>query len=358
MTCFVQGLGTALPEIGVPQADAARMLGELLDEGDPRARSTAVLFRRSGIGNRHSVLAERDADGTIRQSFFPPRNPLGPTTRERMQAYARHAPALVSRAAENALADADVSPRAVTHLVTVSCTGFGAPGFDRALVDALGLDAGVQRTHVGFMGCHGALNGLRVARAFCESDPSARVLVAAVELSSLHVQPTGGEGQVVANALFADGAAAMVLGGEAHGRAWPARASGSHLFPDSEDLMTWDVGDHGFEIALSARVPEAIEGGLRPWLVEWLESQGVALENVGSWAVHPGGPRIVDAVERSLELPPEALENSRAILRDLGNMSSPTVLFLLDGLMQRDAPRPCVALGFGPGLFAEVALFA
>lgn len=358
MTTFLQGLGTALPEVAVEQRRAAELLAELLPEGDPRARSSAVLFRRSGVRARHSVLAERRADGTVAQTFFPARDPKGPGTAARMRAYGELAPPLAARAARAALEDAGVEPAGITHLITVSCTGFGAPGVDRRLLDDLGLPPTVERTHVGFMGCHGALNGLRVGRAFVEADPRARVLLVAVELSSLHVQPGGGEGQVVANALFADGAAALVLGAESAGCAWPVAASGSTLLPESEDLMGWSVGDHGFDISLSAKVPDAIEASLRPWFDGWLRGCGLGLDDVRSWAVHPGGPRIVDGVEATLGLDPSALAPSRELLAELGNMSSPTVLFLLRRLLDSGAPRPCVAMGFGPGLFAEVALFA
>ena len=361
MTTHLSGVGTALPSVAVPQRRAAQMLGELLPEGDRRARSAAALFRRTGVQSRHSVLAEVAADGTIGQTFFPLRDPVGPGTAARMNAYGELAPALAAEAARAALADAGEAlgdPSSITHLVTVSCTGFGAPGVDRRLIDDLGLSASIERTHVGFMGCHGALNGLRVARAFVEADREARVLLAAVELSSLHVQPGAGEGQVVANALFADGAAALVLGAEPLGRAWPVAACGSRLFPGSEDLMSWHVGDHGFDISLSAQVPDAIEGALMPWFGEWLGQHGLTVGDVASWAVHPGGPRIVDAVQATLGLQDDAVAISREILTELGNMSSPTVLFILQRLMERDAPRPCVAMAFGPGLFAEVALFA
>ncbi|QDU65627.1 type III polyketide synthase [Engelhardtia mirabilis] len=360
MTTHMIGVGTALPPVAVPQARAAEMLGELLPEGDRRARSAAALFRRTGVRSRHSVLAEVDGAGKVHQTFFPLRDPLGPGTAARMSAYCELAPGLAAEAARAALADA--GPEAgqaasITHLVTVSCTGFGAPGVDRRLIDDLGLSPSVERTNVGFMGCHGALNGLRVARAFVEADPRARVLLVAVELSSLHVQPGGGEGQVVANALFADGAAALVLGSEPAGRAWPVRACGSRLFPASEALMSWQVGDHGFDISLSAQVPDAIEGALMPWFGEWLGESGLRVEDVASWAVHPGGPRIVDSVQSVLGLAADDVEVSREILAELGNMSSPTVLFILKRLMERGARRPCVAMAFGPGLFAEVALF-
>jgi predicted naringenin-chalcone synthase len=247
----------------------------------------------------------------------------------------------------------------VTHLVTVSCTGFVAPGLDRDLIHTLRLAPTVERTHVGYMGCHGALNGLRVARAFTGADPGARVLVCAVELCSLHYHYGWDPEKLVANALFADGAAAVAgcPAAAAPRGAWRVAATGSCLVPASADAMSWVVGDHGFEMALSRRVPELIARHLRPWLQGWLERQGVPLAEVGSWAIHPGGPRILEAVEEGLELPRSASEASRAVLAECGNMSSATVLFVLDRLRARGARLPCVALAFGPGLAAEALLF-
>jgi predicted naringenin-chalcone synthase len=207
------------------------------------------------------------------------------------------------------------------------------------------------------MGCHGALNGLRVARAFSEADPDAVVLVCAVELCSLHYHYGWDAGRIVANAIFADGAAAIVGAADGEARSWRLTASGSCVFPGSRDAMEWLVGDHGFVMTLSKKVPGLIASHLRPWLEHWLERQGVKLPEVASWAIHPGGPRILSAVEESLGLPREQTAESWQILADYGNMSSPTVLFIVEELRQRRAPRPCVALGFGPGLTVEAAMF-
>jgi predicted naringenin-chalcone synthase len=301
------------------------------------------------------------------ESLFLPGDPGagsegGPTTGERMRVYAADAGPLTLRAARQALEQARLRPADVTHLVTVSCTGFAAPGVDLALVSGLPLPATVLRTHIGFMGCHGALNGLRVASAFCGADPTAVVLLCAVELTSLHYHYGWDPQKIIANALFGDGAAAVVgtgMGeaGPTGAGAWRLRATGSCVVPDSADAMTWTIGDHGFEMTLSRRVPALIARHLRPWLTGWLESQGVKLEEVASWAVHPGGPRILEAVAEALGLPHEATADSRAIFAEFGNMSSPTVLFILERMRRRQAPRPCVALGFGPGLVAEAALF-
>jgi predicted naringenin-chalcone synthase len=275
-----------------------------------------------------------------------------------MQCFAQEATPLAVSAARKALDEAGFAPESITHLVSVSCTGFFAPGVDVALIKQLGLPPTIQRTQVGFMGCHGAVNGLRVAQAHVDASAEARVLLCAVELCTLHLYYEWDPMRNVANALFADGAAALACVPGAGGRedSWRVAATGSCLFPDSEDAMRWEIGDHGFDMLLSPRIPMLIAHGLRPWLEGWLAQHKLRLEEIGSWAVHPGGPRILSAVEETLGLPREALADSRGVLADYGNMSSPTVLFILDRLRQRQARRPCVVLGFGPGLIVEAAL--
>jgi predicted naringenin-chalcone synthase len=164
---------------------------------------------------------------------------------------------------------------------------------------------------------------------------------------------------MVANALFADGAAAVVGSHDAAGppTTWRLVASGSYVIPNSEDAMTWTIGDHNFEMTLSKQVPGLIARNLRPWLSTWLRELALDVNGIASWAVHPGGPRILTAVEEALALSRQSLADSKAVLAEYGNMSSPTLLFILDRLRRRRAPRPCVALGFGPGLVVEAALF-
>ena len=211
--------------------------------------------------------------------FLPTGAPdeTGPTTGQRMQHYAELAPPLAVAAAADAMRRSGLDATDLTHLITVSCTGFIAPGLDVALIRGLELRPTIQRTHVGYMGCHGALNGLRVARAFTAAEPEARVLLCAVELCSLHYHyGWRNPGKVIANALFSDGAAA-VIGvplAAAPANAWRVAATGSCLIPDSADAMTWTIGDHGFVMTLSKRVPGLIAEHLRPWLESWLAEQG------------------------------------------------------------------------------------
>jgi len=273
-----------------------------------------------------------------------------------MQLYEEHAYPMARTAVVRALDESALDPCEITHLITVSCTGFMSPGVDVTLMNDLGLPRTTQRIHVGFMGCHGAINGLRVALAISENDPGARVLLCAVELCSLHYRFDSDYRQSLGNALFADGAAAIVGWSAPDHEAWRVRATGSCLLPNSTDAMTWRIGDFGFEMTLSVRVPDVIREHLFSWLSEWLQQQGTSVGEVGCWAIHPGGPKILSAVEDALKLRPETTTVSRDVLAEYGNMSSPTVLFVIDRLRRRQASPPCVALGFGPGLVAEVAL--
>ena len=282
----------------------------------------------------------------------------GPTTAQRMQHYAELAPPLAVEAAAAALRSSGLRGADLTHLVTVSCTGFVAPGVDVALIRALGLPPTVQRTHVGYMGCHGAFNGLRVARAFSRrrAGRPRSALCRGVMHSALSLRLGRAEGDRQRPVRRRRRGRRRRLGrGRAAGSVARGR-DGVVPHPRFGDAMTWTIGDHGFEMTLSRRVPRLIAQHLRPWLEDWLHRHGVALDDVGSWAVHPGGPRILDAVEEGLGLPRSATDVSRAVLAEYGNMSSPTVLFILDRLRQPRAPRPCVALGFGPGLMAEALL--
>ena len=360
MNLALYELGTAQPTFSIEQAEAAQIAATYSGLPPEQTRSLHALYRRTRIERRGSVLLEQPAGIEPRQTFMPPacdELDQGPTTALRMDRYAADAPALARAAAHEALEGSGVAGRQITHLVTVSCTGFVAPGFDIHLIKSLKLSRSVARTHVGFMGCHGALNGLRVAAALARTRRRARVLLCATELCSLHYQYGPEAEKLVANAIFADGAAAVVCGRPRTADEWRLTRSGSYLFPNSEDAMSWRVGNHGFEMRLSARVPQLIARHLRPWMEAWLAKAGLSVAAVGSWAIHPGGPRILDEVSAALGLPQSATETSERVLAECGNMSSPTVLFILQRLRRRQSPLPCVALAFGPGLVVEAALF-
>ncbi|HLX60438.1 MAG TPA: type III polyketide synthase [Planctomycetota bacterium] len=363
MSLSFLGMGCAAPAHSIAQNDLAAYINRVaFQRTDSQKRLVKTLFQATEIERRGIVLAQSDVlDGP--QQFYGEAqhaDDFGPGTGARMRRYSEEAGALAGEAARKALADAALSASEITHLITVSCTGFYAPGADVALIKELGLPPDVARLHVGFMGCHGAINALRAAHAIAEANHSARVLVCAVELCSLHFQYAWKRDHLIANSLFADGAAAVVAAWnkeESSPRGfWNVRATGSYLFPESEDAMSWRIGDHGFEMTLSARVPDLIAGNLAKWMARWLESQKLTRDAVASWAVHPGGPRILDSVAESLQLSEADLAPSRAILAEHGNMSSPTVLFILERMRAMNAAKPCVVLGFGPGLAVEAAL--
>jgi predicted naringenin-chalcone synthase len=353
MSFAILGLGTSLPECSINQERAAELTSLVSGHTGAQARRLSALYRRTGIRQRHVTFL----DSTGAPPDFD--DPAGPSTAWRMRRYDERARLLACDASRRAIENAGISARTITHLVTASCTGFAAPGFDLALIKELNLSPTVARTHVGFMGCHGALNALRVAHAFTSGDRSAVVLVCAAELCSLHFQLGWDADLAVANALFADGAAAVVgrRGHDGEPDRWRLLANGSCVVPETDDAMSWRIGDRGYVMTLSPKVASLIVQDLRPWLETWLASYKLNVSSVGSWAVHPGGPRVLDAVQEALGLDRDALHDSRAVLAEMGNMSSPTVLFILDRLRQRNAPRPCVSLAFGPGLAIEGAIF-
>ncbi len=325
------------------------------------------------VASRGSVLLENSEqdlsssndllDGAegVTQSFYAPAFDSefrGPTTSERMERFRSDAGELANAAAKAAISDARLSPHELTHLVTVSCTGFSAPGFDIDLIEQLGLELDIERVQVGFMGCHAIINAMRVARALVLSNPLAKVLIVSVELCSLHYQYGWESDRLVANALFADGSGALVLGNdETQQNDTPhVVATGSLLIPNTKEAMSWNIGNHGFEMTLSSMVPGIIQEHLNTFLKGWVTKQIDDLAVVRGWAVHPGGPRVLGAVQDALSLPDEALQTSRNVLQEYGNMSSATLVFILDKMIHSKIPRPWLMLGFGPGLEIEVAL--
>ncbi len=354
MSGSILGLATAVPAPQVAQDEAQRMTTQLVCRDEREARFVKVLFRSAGVSKRHTVVPWE-----IGYSWKGTGDDLrlqGPTTGERMRLYEEHAPRLATQSAKSALDEAGLNAAEVTHLVTVSCTGFSAPGVDLSLLQSLALRPTVERVHVGYMGCHGAINGLRVAQGLLAADRQAVVLLCAVETCSLHYRLDWDAEGIKGNALFADGSASLVLGHRKQAQGgWILRGTGSCVLPASSEEMSWTIGDHGFEMRLTSQVPPLIREHLRPWMSAWLDRHGLSIEEIGGWGVHPGGPKILDAAESSLGLPSRACTASRDILHRYGNMSSPTVLFVFDRL-RREVDGPVVLLAFGPGLTAEAAL--
>lgn len=365
----ILGMGLATPTYSArqPQTTALALAATLEDPS--QAALVAGLYSRAGVDRRGSVLLRSetgDGHGPDQSVFPSSTGEHWPTTADRMRVFDQHATGLALEAARRALADAGVLPGQITDLLTVSCTGLSSPGVDVSLMTGLPMAADVRRVNIGFMGCHGAIVALRTAADLVASGMSSggrerRVLVVCTELCSLHLQRTSRVDQHVSNALFADGCAAAVIGAATPRNALRIVGSSSMLFAGSEAAMGWHIGDHGFSMSLDRSVPALLERSLEAWIWPWLRSHlgNAAGADDVRWAIHPGGPRVLDAVAQSLGLDDAHVRESRAVLRDHGNMSSPTVLFIANRhRARRDDRRPIALLAFGPGLSGEASLLA
>ncbi|WP_435107386.1 type III polyketide synthase [Nocardiopsis synnemataformans] len=350
MTATIAGLGSALPGATDQQ---------VLWEGFFRrhfasSRVAQRIFANAGVRRRHTVVNPVSEDVS------------GWSTAARMRRYAEEAQLLGHRAVAAAMADADVTADDVGLLAVASCTGYSTPGLDIQLAKSLELRPDVQRLLIGHMGCYAALPALGSAADFVVARQRTAVLLC-LELTSLHLQPpTNDPQQVVSHALFGDAAAALVLRPRAEGGP-DARVPRLELVdiaaltdPDTSDHMTWKITDLGFRMELSARVPDVLAEHVRPVVKDLLTRNGLDLPDVRGWAVHPGGPRILDTVQDQLDLPAHALAASRTVLAEHGNCSSATLPLVLEELVGsgalHDGGGPVVAMAFGPGLTLYMAL--
>ena len=351
-TAYINRIVTAVPEHDVHQAFIGFATG-LLPEGTTRnlfrrmARMSAIEHRYSFV---HPIPAEdgswRDAEGVYVPGDFP-------ATARRMQLFESYAPRL-ARVALDKLALSEEERRGITHVVVTSCTGLYAPGLDFEVVNCLGLSPSVERTMIGFMGCYAAINALKAAHHIVRSEPDSTVLVLNLELCSLHFQETHELEQVLSFLLFADGCAASLVSARPVGLGIDSFLAVG--IPRTSHLITWRIGEMGFDMHLSGEVPGEIGRALKESGTEVTRGRDVA--SVELWAVHPGGRSILDSVEKGLGLNADALSCSRSVLARYGNMSSATVMFVLREIMERaQAGQSGCAMSFGPGLTAETMLF-
>lgn len=369
MPIHVRSITTTVPPTVLHQPEVRDVFAAQPGLNRLGQRLVRTAFDASGIETRHSVIPEFDRrfSAPVPQFFDPAGDVLlSPATGARNAVYVEHAGTLFTEAARAAVHDAaGIEPADVTHVVTVSCTGFYAPGPDFDVTRALDLDPGVHRYHLGFMGCNAVFPALRAAMAFCAADPDAVVLVVSAELCSLHIRTSNDPDVIVAASLFSDGAAAAVVSARpvpAGERTLRLDAFESVLVPDSTSDMAWTIGDAGFDIVLSSYVPQIIEKNIADAIGPVLSHRpdpGGAWRDVPHWAVHPGGRSILDKVESSLDLREDQLRPAREVLRRYGNMSSATILFVLKDILDTPAHAPeetVCAMGFGPGLTVESAL--
>ncbi|WP_019008851.1 type III polyketide synthase [Deinococcus aquatilis] len=370
MSVFLHAIETAVPPHVYPQSVIREVMKAQPELDRLGQRIVGTIFNASGIDQRHSAIGEfkRGPDEAAGLFYDPAtRQMLKPTTGARNEFYIVEASRLFVQAARQVMAASpSLQPGDITHVVTVSCTGFFAPGPDYAVVRALGLRPDVQRFHVGFMGCYAAFPALKMAKAFCEADPTAVVLVVSAELCTLHMHASNDPDTLIASSVFADGAAAALVSARRPSPGTPVLRMDhfeTTLTPAGvgEADMAWTIGDQGYDMVLSTYVPSIIETHISGALVPLLARDPALAEAVHSqiehWAIHPGGRSILDKVQGALNLSAEQLQPSREVLREYGNMSSATVLFILRSLLHsaHDEERVC-AMAFGPGLTVESGL--
>ena len=347
---WLNRIGTATPAHDMHAACVEFGRGLLADE-----RSRALFTRMAGmadIQHRYAIFdpgtspenGAFDREGFYRRGAFP-------STAQRMARFASEARTL-GAAAIQAL---DLGPErdCVTHLVVASCTGFAAPGLDFYIMRDAGLRDSVERTVVGFMGCFAAVNALKLARHIVRSEPGSVVLVVNLELCSLHLQEQWELEKMLSFLLFADGASAALVSAERAGL--ELRRFSATVLPESEGLITWDIGDSGFHMHLSGQVPGRIRRYLREHGSGLFGNRAAA--EIAYWAVHAGGRSVLDAVQEGLALAPDALRHSRAVLREFGNMSSVTLMFVLNRILRNGGAGEGMAMAFGPGLTVESFAF-
>lgn len=361
MASIISAIGTANPLNRFSQNKLFDFMADAhqLDEKDmPRLRR---LYDVSGIEYRHSVIQDFGVPrGTY--SFFGNYEKLEPfpDTKQRSALYEQSAKHIAVEAVRDLLVKSRLRPGEFTHLITVSCTGMYAPGLDIDLIEALEMNKSTERTCINFMGCYGAFNALKIADYICRADFSAKVLIVDVELCTLHFQRESTMENWVANSLFADGAAAVAVVHESASTGGPGfhlKTFYNSLLTDARDEMAWRIGNTGFEMNLSSRVPKNISKSICGIADSLTQKAGINRSAVKHTAIHPGGRRILEVCEEMLELPEEALDHSYDVLKNFGNMSSVTILFILKRLMEESvSAEKVMSFAFGPGLTVESML--
>ncbi len=356
---YITAIGISNPVHRFDQSTLAGFMERAMNLNQGDARKLRTIFKASGIQFRHSVL--EDYGKTSDFSFYSNNHDFSPfpSTEKRLKLFREHALNLSVSAVKNLTTSLPAwDEKKITHLITVCCTGMYAPGLDIDLVKTLGLPSTTQRTSINFMGCYAAFNALKIADALCKSDAKSHVLIVCTELCSLHFQREGTDDNLLANALFADGSAAILVQANSnHPIQLKLKSFHSDLAIEGEHAMAWTVGDLGFEMRLSSYVPDIIRNGISKMTSTLLDTVGKHLADIRYFAIHPGGKKILEAIEQELGITPEQNTEAYHVLKNYGNMSSPTVLFVLKNILEKltaaDHHEHILSFAFGPGLTLE-----
>ncbi len=360
MPSFISAIGTALPEHLTPQTVIADFMIKNLKLNDEEEKKLRVLYRASGIKQRYSVL--KDFGNNLNgQAFFSGDREF-PSLKPRMVLYEKEALKLAALAIDRSRQRINLPVGSFTHLITVSCTGMYAPGLGIELVEKLGFNNSIQRTAINFMGCYAAFNALKLADQIVRADSEARVMIVCVELCSIHLQDAKDDNNILANSLFGDGAAAVIVtSGGFNSNEFQLECFHNDLAPSGKDEMGWHIGDFGFEMKLTHKVPDVIREGIETLTNRLLNRLELSVSDIPFFAIHPGGKRILSVIEETLGIKKEDNFDAHEVLRMTGNMSSPTVLFVLKSLSDRidfarETGKRILSFAFGPGLTLESML--
>jgi predicted naringenin-chalcone synthase len=350
-------IGTAVPRFKHLQDEILGFMSRIYAFNEKDRRKLKYLYHQSGISNRYSVLSDYSRPPED-WTFYPAAENLEPfpSLELRMKLFNQYAPGLSAEAIGNCLKNG-ISPKEITHLITVTCTGLSAPGLDLQLVEMLDLPRNIFRTSVNFMGCYAAVHALKLADSICKSEPDARVMIVCTELCTLHFQQEASNDNITSSLLFGDGSAAVLVTGDSY-KAEGLRIQGfyAEIVPKGKQDMSWELSSTGFEMTLRSYVPGLIEEDFKNLVDNALKKLRLSGESITDWCIHPGGRKILEAIEKSLQLPKEKLDACYDVLHDFGNMSSPTILFVLDRLLNKfknGQKHTVFGAAFGPGLTME-----
>lgn len=360
MPSYISAIGTAVPSNKISQKTLSEFMIRHLPLDEEKEKMIRLLYRASGIQYRHSVIADFQEEQE-NYSFFPPNKDLEPfpTVSQRMALYKNEAIQLCEEAVRSCFTSYDIHK--VTHLITVSCTGMYAPGLDIELIERFGLRTDIQRTSINFMGCYAAFNALKAAAAITKNDEHANVLIVAVELCSIHLLKNTDPDSLLSNALFGDGAAAVLVQGKASGQIQlEVESFYSDMDLSGKDEMSWHISDFGFQMRLTNEVPAVIKKGISRLTKKLLKSFSLQVSDIRHFAIHPGGKKILQVIEEELDISKEQNHPAYSVLKNYGNMSSPTVLFVLQEIFQKldqsNTNEKVLSFAFGPGLTMESML--
>ncbi len=346
-------IGTATPPYKHEQKSILNFMLNALKPSETEARRISLMYHRCGIESRYSVLPDYSLP-IEKWQFYPQNKQLEPfpNLEKRMEFFHPNALQLSLKAIENCLQNID--NQQITHLITVTCTGLSAPGLDIQLVQALGLKPNVIRTSVNFMGCYAAIHALKIADAFCQSQADAKVLIVCTELCTLHFQRENKADFITSGLLFADGSAACLVQSKISGKGLKIKKFHSKIALNGQTDMAWNLSSNGFLMTLSNHIPKLVESEISNLLNDALTDLNLSKSEIQNWAIHPGGKDILEAVRKALDLEKEDIQNSFEVLKNYGNMSSPTILFVLKNILQNpDNQGNTFAIAFGPGITME-----